>query len=619
VPSLGARPEGAEIDASKVAADQELLHTRQAFGFPIDEARMRQAVDETLRRGPSPDPIGAPLTDNELDAVNRFNSTQGQRDRLTEIMRKHSDTTAAWVFNRDLTNPVATLQVTDRFPEAQIAELLSFVPSGFKAKVERVKFTTREVLGLAEQIDQDLRRKGESPSGIAQVAASLRLRPIKVAFSDEWQHVELVVDGRDEVRTDEVLTSLVAAERTDRDAPPITVRKGEEDVPVDGRTESPGQAKGGIRVSPSSCTSTASAFIGIERYILTAGHCGDTTLSHTSGAAGTTYGNTQFSANSDGTATTWAMDYEFVLLPPERRGLASNYAMAVSATTGAAWYQELTSHNVTLEGTSTYVCYEGSSQNRVTYNSLVFGSVPFRTVCAWYNARDSFGRIEIIQKVCRGDSGGPVRNGGTLYGIVSRSSTGIVGTGTPTQCAKRMQYARIAPQLQAVGAGLVPAQPAMFQNEYNKCVSANASGLGNFTTYLQWDCLYLPTGNTIPNPAQAFFLEPVVGSANSDTYRLVRYNGTTKTCASMDGNSPGSGYGDGALVIVWECIGTSHPLQNWRLQYATSAIDGRINVISEGSGRCLSVPSSDPANSLQFLVWGCISPPPHVAQRWHLR
>ena len=178
-----------------------------------------------------------------------------------------------------------------------------------------------------------------------------------------------------------------------------------------------------------------------------------------------------------------------------------------------------------------------------------------------------------------------MRNGTTLYGIVSRlSDMPIAGT----NCADRMSYTRIQSEMSAVAVSVVlgASDTSMLSSTWAAAPasstgvsSADGSGLANGTRYLQWGCIYLQGGMVSPHPGQSFRLEPVAGVGNTDTYRLVRMNGSTKTCVSLDGNSAGGGYGDGALLILWDCIGSNHPMQTWRLEYQTNSVNGYFNII----------------------------------------
>ncbi len=53
------------------------------------------------------------------------------------------------------------------------------------------------------------------------------------------------------------------------------------------------------------------------------------------------------------------------------------------------------------------------------------------------------------------------------------------------------------------------------------------------------------------------------------------------------------------------------------LQYDTTQIDGYFRVVSKGSGKCLSVPSSTTNLGAQMIIWGCSGNNP--AQRWRSR
>ncbi len=601
----------------EAASDPQLIETRAKFGFPTDAESMARAVRDTLKRSPDPDPIGAPLTNAELRAVQDYDNTGTARQDLTEFLANHHDTAASWLFNHDLDDPHATIQITSAFSAADLAQMKALIPAGWEYSIAVVEYPASEVAALAASVEGELR--GHAGNGDVKSARDLGMSPLRAEFIDSDQFVTLIVRGSGEGRSDEELTALLAKARTIKSGPAIKVVRGDEEVSANGRLDSPGQAKGGIRVEV--CTLAGSAAIGVERYVFTAGHCTKTTVIHSAvgGATngGTSYGPTQFSANSDGTSTAWALDYRFAKLSADKRGLASPHFMTVSSTTGGASYSKYTGTKTTLEAVGDYVCYEGASQLRVTYS--IFTTNHFRTLCGFViDSHTTSGRVQVDVKVCKGDSGGPVRSGSILYGIVSRHTNFIPGTGV--DCGYYMSYARIQQQLTAIGATLVTDHTGMLRNEQDKCVSAAGSGLANGTPYIQYACLYLPPGYTTPHPAQSFFLEPI-GGGSSDRYRLIRMNGSTKTCLSLDGNSAGSGYANGALTIVYECLGSSHPLQNWLLRYApVTANDGRFNLLSEGANppiRCLSIPGNL-TTDVQLHIWDCYGSA-NSAQLWRIR
>jgi len=608
------------LDADAIFADSGLRAARAGFGFPTDDDSMKRAVEDTLARVVSNDPIGAPLSDEELSLMTEFVATSDERDALTAYMRANSDTAAGWVFNQDVLHPKATLQVTQLFPAEKLHELQALVPEGMPYEIVTVEFSSDEILKFVGQLDNTIHHKSDE-LGLEAVFAELKLQPFSFLFSDDSQLITLLVPDTEE-QSDEQLTEQLNARINGLQLPNLKVNQTDPDQEASGRTDSPGEAKGGIRIAigAGSCTVNASAKQGNDYYILTAGHCdpGAGAVYHlqSGGPAGTPYGYTVAKANQDGTTTTWARDYLLSKLPPGARGLASSYVMVVGSTTGIPAYVQLLGTLASVESSSTYVCYEGASSLR----SQILASNPSRTLCGWYAARTSFGRIQINVRVCQGDSGGTVRNGSVLYGIVSRLSADAI---PGTNCAEAMSYTRIQSEMSAGAFSVVlgEADTSMLVSnvgggdpQYDRCVSASNTGVANGTPYLQWGCIYLQPGSVEPHPAQSFRIEPVPGAGNSDTYRLVRMDGATKTCLSVDGGSAGGGYGDGALLLVWGCIGITHPLQSWRFAYQTQAVDGYFNMISVGSGKCISVPNTSTAHGVQLIIWGCISN--HVAQKW---
>ena len=205
--------------------DVDLIEARQRFGLPTDERSMQAAVEETSQRNDGVDPIGAPLTDRELAAVQNYDASAEQRHKLTEAMRKFSAVSALWVFNRDFMNPVATLQITKNFPPAELSALKELVPDGFRTEVAIVKFSSDEVVSTATQMDAEIRGTANEPGPVA-AAVSLGLRPIQVLFTEEKQFLTLVVDSAGEKRSDEELTALLADKLAGRGLPTIQVSKG---------------------------------------------------------------------------------------------------------------------------------------------------------------------------------------------------------------------------------------------------------------------------------------------------------------------------------------------------------------------------------------------------------
>jgi hypothetical protein len=118
----------------------------------------------------------------------------------------------------------------------------------------------------------------------------------------------------------------------------------------------------------------------------------------------------------------------------------------------------------------------------------------------------------------------------------------------------------------------------------NKCVDTRASGTFNGTVIQQYTC-----NNTY---AQQFRFTEVSGD-----YRLGNHNDASKVL-DVTGGVGAIGYG--VPIQLWCNNGQTN--QQWLL---VPECGGFYHLVARHSGRCLDVPGSSTADSLQLQQWDC--------------
>ena len=94
------------------------------------------------------------------------------------------------------------------------------------------------------------------------------MSPFSLLFSDDSQIITLQmirIIGKSDADLTDSIQQRIAGQRL----PEIHIRQSTPEAPASGRHDSPGEAKGGIRVSVGAfaCTATAAAPIGNEYYL----------------------------------------------------------------------------------------------------------------------------------------------------------------------------------------------------------------------------------------------------------------------------------------------------------------------------------------------------------------
>ncbi len=536
------------IAVDRALNDPEVTAKRKEFGLKTDAAAISAAVTDTMMRRANSVYLGIPMDDSEVDAYLKWQGYLRGLQPYQEFAEKHSGDFAGYESNRDIDDPYFYVQITDGTPSSLLQAAESLLPNDLPYSVEVVRFSTADVFEAAEAAQGAIRSGADSD--LTRSADSVNLVLLDVAVSTSSQEVELTAEFDRSGRTNDELTRQLREQLgADGNVGFQIVQSGPE-IPTIGRLESPGQAKGGLRISASdgACTSSSSIGATTGLFNVTAGHCyndnGPGSMTH----VGINYGTVAAGGYQDvqGSLSVRALDY--AIAGVSTGGMVSEYVMEVSDTTGNSSYHNLVGVNSATETTSTIVCYGGASSNR----TRIYQVLPYRTLCGWVTQSNSgSGRVKASINVCLGDSGALVYAYNQAYGIVSRSEIPIAGTdGT---CSSVVMYARMAAQLTNIG-GSASVVTRSFGNpkfsHSGQCVDAAYGSTLNGTAVTQYPCHGL-----IP---QRWRLVPVNGSS-SDVYYLIRDDGPY--CLDATGT------GAGSAVQQWEChYGTN---QQWTLRRAT--------------------------------------------------
>lgn len=561
-------------------------------------------------------------------------------------MARHIDVTASFELSHDMTMPAVTLQTTTGASESVKSELLDAVPAGFKVEWREVEFSTDTLDHYAFELDQALSGKSESLWSRAILALEEQgARPVEWSHAGWEQHFTLLVDhpARDEVpNLAGELEQLVAeqlASTTPQPSPVLRIDFGSEPTPLTGRLNAPGQAMAGNKVwfsdgyYSSPCTGGFSAKIGSGSYVMSAGHCVEepgypnrTHMSHRSSSGGETfYGYaTRFDDVQGNGSTIWRLDYSFATRSTTGtgKGIPSPYVRSINSS-GVDDIVAVTGLNTSDETSSArYLCYDGASSYRDSED--LYSTNPYRRLCGYTQGRSSSGSVIVNNASCIGDSGGPVYavlgGGATAYGLISST----YGSGKYTEhCYHKFTYSRIYPALLAEGGSLITASSSfgdsMLQSALPgqvSCVAAYGSGLANYTKYHLWNCLQ-------DNPAEVFSVEPVPSSwgYGGDAYQLVRYDGSRRTCVSVNQETGNPSTWLEAKIHVWTCkdvSSTSHLAQVWRFKYSHSTADDTLHLSPVlAPTMCLSVYGSLNQNGTDLHLWTCGTT--SAGKQWSIR
>lgn len=577
-------PSDSTVDkvVKEALADSSISDGRAQFGLEITDAAIAEAVIESMGRSDLVTPLGVPLTDRELQAADQWHRNVTLLSEFDNYARENGHAFASYESNRDIDNPMFFIQVTDAASVAQRDAAAALIPVSVPWEFRVVEFSTNEVLSAGVALQNSLR--SGAPTEISSAAEAVGVAVLDVSLSASSQVLDVAVDIDRQGRSNEALTAELKRLAPSVGGVPYALTQTGPEVTPDGRLDSPGQAKGGVRVGVSDglCTSGGSITSTVGFYNVTAGHCyndnGPGPMTH----QGATWGTVAAGRYRDqqGSLTVRALDYALALV--STGGMISEYMMEVSDLTGQASYHTISSTNMVAETTSTIVCYGGASPHR----PLIYSSSPFRTLCGWVTqAWSGSGRVKVSINVCSGDSGALVYAYNQAYGLVSRSEAFIAGTNN--LCASVMMYARMAAQLFDIGNGAVMVGRSFGNLTFAhsaQCLDAAYAGTSNPTTITQYPC-----HNQVP---QRWRLVPTNGG-NSDTYYVIRNDGMY--CLDAPGVTNGS------IVNQWGChFGVN---QQWRI---VRTVPGHFSLRPMSAiGQCVDIGNSSTAPGALTTLWSC--------------
>ncbi len=489
-------------DASTVTAEEKA--DRERFGWPNDVDVLDQAQADTLARdlGGEPHPP-FPMTNGEYRHYAAMTAAVLAADPvIDQVLEEYAaDITGVEV---DMTKPKLGLTVTykrDRDPQQAIEAL--------RKRLGDIVVTAQVVSLSAADLDEMWRRitKGEGSYGKFDgiTISDLRLADdptgllVIVAEADRIQDAEARAVFEERLREyltlpDDVSIAVVAA------------TSGSD------RTNDAGQMKAGLRIESTRgvCTSNVGATMAGVRGFLTAKHC--VQLGLTVSFNGRVIGQPTALGSCENCADDWA----FVTVP--RAGLASEYAFIQLAANADVRVEPVTS-TATSPPVGTAACFEGSSPYRS--GNVVCGSIA--QILPSGTLRATFGSA-----LCKGDSGGLLRNGGQPFGMLSYFVFDYVG-----QTCKAEAYFVPLANMAAKGVQIIrwnpgPASWLNLRVQHSSlCLDAYAGGVGTQQTH-QWTCGSSAGGNT----GQAWRFLTAYSAASSPSYYVRRrdsYDCLTRT------------------------------------------------------------------------------------------
>lgn len=436
--AASATPSGGSERSADLTIGEDAIRERADLDLPIDEAILEEARLETLLRlkQQQEDGSGAILTDEESASFTR-------RQRALEGLDAEFSSA---------TDAERVVGFTVRRSLRQVAGELTFAPGTEQAEMSaRVTALSAKVgvplsprLGSltraqSRSIKSELARlwnlheadPASTDSPFKQVADRFGVTPLSIGFDEEKQEIVLTLDagrppGDSEVVAQDAWQRL---RRASSHIPavngfPVQIRLSTRPEVAAGRTNSPGQVKGGLAVT--GCTSafnvrdTATG----DRFMVTAGHCidngggGGVGLNGPMTHDGRVVGNGAWCVlpiTPGACGTVANTDVGLVRLAPG--ALASEYTMSSLDTPvpyGTPYQTPLTTFSTSLGSpSSVWYCLEGASSLR----PAAFYNVPYATTCGW-GASTSTGYGHAVIRGCLGDSGALIRSGLSVRGVL---------------------------------------------------------------------------------------------------------------------------------------------------------------------------------------------------------
>jgi hypothetical protein len=627
------------IIAAGPKPEDQSVKLRNAFGLPTDAATLAQVEGQTvarLKRGRLGS-AGFYMSDTEADD---FDARQAADGRLAESIGALRDAVPGLLS--------ASISLTLKQPTVQIvtAGLDVAAKKALDAKlteitgIKRTRFVESPIAaGDASRLETLLADQSKLGSELGAVGVDLT----GGGFDRDLIDVEIDIataptDSAPTADQTALVSQVLSNWFRSNNLPALPLRVRGMSRPIlaasNERDDSPGQSKGGMTVvglpNGATCTSAFGVMANGTQRLVTAGHCVGSfwgqgaAVNHHNSPVGVAGYCPDLTSPSTPCKTTSNVDYAFVDISPIAGSLpVSEYAFInPPGVTSANYLLPMTgvSTSTTSSSLSVY-CLEGASPSRPSQipatgydESCALGMTP-------NGGFGSFGGI-----TCGGDSGGLVRIGSTIAGVL-RARVGAVVSGDCNANGVFTYAQSVVTHMttQGFSPSVITADPSsnatyprprtrtFIRNSYGVCLSSQGSGWADGTIADQWGCIS-------SNAAQLYGFVPAGSSYGSDVYRLVRFDGSNRTCLSVNQSTAGGGLGDGALLHYWGCIATGgstlNAAQLWRLNWQTDGSSGWMEIRSVLSGRCISVPNSAGTPGAQIHLWGCI--PGHAAQRWQI-
>lgn len=614
---------GSGSAAPESAATAEVLRLRSEFGLPTDAETLRLA-DLDTKRVLDGAPGGSsraldfpiPLTAAERAAFQRYNELPSALEPLRAAMLKRNDVTADFILNARPMTPGLAVQVTDAASSELIDELATLMPAGVGLSIERVKVSALTRDRAKEFLTAQFAEWG---AGTAKAESNffgrLATRDVVVdvvSYDPATQTVELRVDAPPDSERQSLALSYALELPGTTSALPLEIGLKILSSPrprAASRDNDPGQPKGGLRITANTnCTSNVSLASADGLFVLTAGHCmpNSTTWSH----SGAPWGQTRWHTWTNGS------NADAGLIQVSTGGMVSEYTHIQGFWNGVLDDQiRISGQQLAAMGSA--VCQEGAT-NKVPFGSPVSScgtvdrvgwSISYNQTTVTIN-----GMIGATAQTCPGDSGGVVRIGNSVTGIVGVQAGAPVGG--PDSCSDYLWFTPISNAINALSSGHAPltivASPGVGSPASYGLLAAAHSGLcldanwptTNGTTLYQYGCH--------GQGPQQFVLAPKEGTGRDDDYTIRRAI-NPGVCIEVDTTGPGGGWSDGAAIRQWSCDGSVK--QDFLLQRSGSTNSYFVRTASYGN-RCFDVYGASLGNLGPVVSWSC-----HFGnnQRWNWR
>jgi hypothetical protein len=392
-------PSSVAIAAEDVSKDgvslADAVEFRTTFGFEADESFVRATLSD-----PSADTTwGTPLTPDEAAMMAERQRLEELSEPLATFVAERSSAFGGLYFDQAQGRLVAHVQALATTSKADLATALDLAPAGLTVDVVSVSHSMAELEAARDRIADDAAKNGVKMIGI-------------------------------DVRNNGLVATVTSTDDT-------SALRGANDVPID--------ASVGDALSPASCWNTCTPWRGgmniwdqafpmdgnctwgfygtrgsAAKYAISAGHCGkithvlrikdpsNTTIIFTDGIDQNTYDLSGGISQSD--AQTAHVKANVNAVNPFNKIIASS----------ADLNHSITSVHSNSQNVGNTVCFFGMT----THRASPCGTITFTGISSDVTRPDDGKLMHITQQVemslstAGGDSGGPVYNGSSAYGVV---------------------------------------------------------------------------------------------------------------------------------------------------------------------------------------------------------